>query len=262
MKRKPYVCVTGPTEVDHVEMLSAYFKEAGFDEYSSHIGMLGFLITDEVMDRGWSDDRRNVRKNNLRPLLEASDVSNALHYHTKNFRDFTDDVKELFSLDDIYDDDLCRILQFNSIPFKEHIEIIRGDFPELEIILTIHPNIVQDIFRESTTIPRGPGFYENIDYILLDPSRGRGLQMDMEKTSEELKFLSKRLDATIGISGGLYGGNVQEAIKKTESSLGSKKFSVDAQTKLRTEEEGRKLTELDPEKGGRFIRKSAENLLD
>ncbi len=87
MKAKPYVGVTGFTDVDEVKRASLVFGRAGFKD-SSHLPMFGFLVSDVTL-RGGEVENLDYRErypevSKLSGLLDAVPDwgFSTIHYNT------------------------------------------------------------------------------------------------------------------------------------------------------------------------------------
>ena len=87
------------------------------------------------------------------------------------------------------------------------------------------------------------GKYQDlVDYCLIDPSGGRGIEFDLEKSLKiysELKRTSP--DLTIGFAGGFTAENTASRLQNIVGGIGESNFSIDAEGGLRdkiTEKQG------------------------
>lgn len=89
--------------------------------------------------------------------------------------------------------------------------------------------------KSSKQIAQGIEKYkDSIDYVLIDPSGGRGIPFDLEssvKIYSEIKNCCP--DLTIGFAGGFTGENVASRLKDIIQRIGTDEFCIDAEGGLR-----------------------------
>jgi len=73
-----------------------------------------------------------------------------------------------------------------------------------------------------------------LDYVLIDPSIGRGKDFDIEYSSTlYMKIKDKRSCSGIVFAGGLSGDNIEEVLEKVIDRIGTKDFSICAEAGFR-----------------------------
>lgn len=233
--RKPYVGVTGITDENQVNEIIKYFQSNGFSVEDSRIPMLGFLLSYKTIKLGkHPTNKRYPELKNVPKLFEATEnkTFNTLHFNTRDLHSIHKDLSFVLNQGDIYDRGLCHGTQLN-VDFPPHIEIdmLKSDYPNLDIIMQLserNENMsVEEIIDKIVS-------YDKSDYILIDPSMGRGKGMDIENSSVIYKMLLERnVKADMGFAGGLSGENAEYVIKSIREKTGTDNFSVDAEGNLR-----------------------------
>ena len=198
--------------------------------------MSGILVSYKTLDLG--SNPGNMRYPNLEDipsLLRAHDgkAFTTVHFNTKRLETLPSDVCSVFNLGDIYDKELCRGLQLNVVwPPREDISEIKSNYPDMKVILQLSSKATDGMSQDE--IASRTAAYTNVDYVLIDPSGGKGLGFDTEYSSNLYKKLKESgVRATVGFAGGLYGDNVASVTRDMRGRLNSVDFSLDAEGNLR-----------------------------
>lgn len=232
---KPYVGITGPVTSNEVAALCAEFYNAGFRMSSRHVPMLGFLVSYNTIN---GNPIRNLRYapwfGEIPYLLEETkgSVLTMIHYNSREIETLSKQVEKIFS--QIYDNSLCRALQLNiAWPDVNEIKKIKDKFPEMQIVFQASEKAM--FGKSDSEIAGGIALYgNNIGYVLIDPSGGRGLQFDLNKSLSLYNELRKSVSSVIiGFAGGFNGDNARQRIANLTKSIGNDNFCIDAEGGLR-----------------------------
>jgi hypothetical protein len=236
---KAYVGVTGITTREEVAGAARAFKDHCFNlEYSEHVPMMGFLVSYKTLEYGHNPGRqRYPALADLPELLEAAKgkAFNTIHYNTRNAEGFSAEISKVMECDKIYERELVGGVQFNiAWPKPSELAKIRHRYPELKQIIQLSERATAGM-TASEIARTVAGKYAEPDYILIDPSGGKGVNFDVRYVAEVFRELSAETKARVGIAGGLSGDNAAERLSLLYDALRTESFSVDAEGRLRTE---------------------------
>lgn len=257
--RKPYISVTGVTNLQEARTLTKTFNRSLSPE-SSHQGAMGFLVTSRTLE-GINPRPSKFPCVSELPILLAGSKDTALniiHYNTKNREGLAGQVTKLFGLDNIYRDKLCRALQLNvRWPDVNQVDAIRSALPELQIILPLTPRILRRQTREE--IAESIGKYENlIDFILIDPSGGRGTTFEASWVAPYYRLLKYYYpEKQIIVAGGFNESNLTLRLVQITHALMSGNFGIDAESGLRDKAPGDHYGRLSLTRAVQFIEKAS-----
>lgn len=244
---KPYIGITGIENRNQLErMLTTYSQK----EDIPHLFMIGGIVSYKTLI-DVKDKPIVLMKNEVRGIFEElknqpnEDVLFALHYFTKPLDEVKPELKErarrvvektLYQqiselFEDLYEEyeraqpSFQLGVQINlSWPEPENINQIKACYPKLKTILQ-----VSDFTSLEERIER-----YNTDYVLIDASRGRGIEFDVDKAIKVYNAINKSNSALIGFAGGLSPENVRERVYSIRKKLDTRDFSIDAEGRLRT----------------------------
>lgn len=236
MNRKPYVGITGVTNLEDAVVLA----EAGgtyFPPSASHHPMLGFLVSADTLAGRPVGDRRYPSVAELPGLLASSgsSVLNTIHYHTSDQADLARQVVSVVTNGGVYETGLCRTLQLNMTwPDAVQLRSVRAELPELDFILVLTGRAMRD--AQAPEIRRSLASYVDLAaYLLIDPSGGRSLAFDDGFIAPFFRMVRDVLPATtVVLAGGFDGDNVARRLASIADLVGSRAFGVDAEGRLRT----------------------------
>ncbi len=234
---KPYVGVTGPASSEEVSGLLDIFKSSGLSHSSRHMPMIGFLVSYKSLEFGYNPgDMRYPKIKDLAGLLSKADgeAFTTIHYNTKTPSHLYDEVRSVLETDGIYDSSVCEGLQINvAWPPKDQVDMIRMKFSDLKTILQLPKSATSDMAVDDIAY-RVVHDYPDMEYILIDPSGGRGEEFDVSNSALLYKKLKDvGFSGAIGLAGGLSGDNVSSVIDAVIKTTGSRDFSIDAEGRLR-----------------------------
>ncbi len=233
MNAKPYVGVTGPVSVGEVECLVGKFFRAGYSFDSPHMPMIGFLVSSETLE-GKTVNRRYppIDELNLLVSLTIGKALPMIHYRSREGKTLYDQVSKVFN--GLYEEGLCRAIQFNiNWPDIHQIELVKDKFPEMQIVFAATSGVMKGGTPQE--VVKRIGEYEKLlDYILIDPSGGKGSEFDVKTSLEFHKELQTQIPtSTVGFAGGFTGENVGRIVSEIRDVLGSSDFCIDAEGGLR-----------------------------
>lgn len=234
MAAKAYVGITGPVNVQETIDICGEFFKAGYTLETSHIPMLGFLISYKTLNGQPTPNRRYPPVSALSELLQATEgkVLTMIHYNSKEMDSLSDQVAQIF--DGIYEKGLCRAIQLNIVwPDLSQVAKIKEQYPEMQIVFQASHTAMDG--KTPTQITTGIKTYGNlISYALIDPSGGRGIPFDLESSVAIYSELREQCpDLTIGFAGGFTGENVAPRLKEILQQIGEINFCIDAEGGLR-----------------------------
>jgi phosphoribosylanthranilate isomerase len=232
-----YIGITGitqPKEVKNIATLfKSYQKKISIEIY--HKLLIGLLIS------------QNLKLKNLRMVspsaalkilttiekFKSNGIEASIHIRIP-FQSELNFKRHLLFLSKVYNRNLCKIIQINNFQPRliPQLRKIKNALPEVAIILPVAHN-----FKNFNTI-RNLEKIGLVDAILIDSSKGRGIEFDVKKSVvlfNKLRVLTKKV--SIGFAGGLNPKNVNRKIVQLKKGLGSNKFSLDVESGVRNEED-------------------------
>jgi len=222
--KAPYVGITGFKTAREVKGVLDSWDPSKFHGFRL---MLGFLCSAQrlayITERGRvspaakdlsklvREAHMNTRSVDLPRLAKGlpPTVLPMIHYHTTNREGLAEEVNNLFNMNHLYRDSFCRALQINMTwPDVDQIKKIKDRYPEMEVLLSITGTAIKG--KTPGEIADRAATYDGlVDYVLVDPSGGRGVSFDHRQCSEIMKGVRERMPETaIGVAGGFSGDNV------------------------------------------------------
>ena len=238
MKAKPYVGVTGICGFFEMQQICDAFSKAGYSWETQHIPMTGVLISYKTLNGENTTNKRYPLIQNVPGILSAGCGSalTMIHYNSRELATLADQIGKIFNTRGLYRNNLCRALQLNVnwLELKQkQVEMIKEMFPEMQIVLQASKEVIDD--KTPTQIAESVRKYGNsIDYVLIDPSRGRGQSFDTERPVQIYQELQSHCpDLIIGFAGGFDGKNVGVRTSELVNLTGTDNFCIDAEGGLR-----------------------------
>lgn len=229
-----YVSVTGGISKEEVEAISKEFQDAGFSKDSKYFPSIGFLVSEKTL---YGEKTQNLRFAEFKDVPYLIDIAKEatvpiIHYNTRNRDALAAEVKEV--MQEVYDDNLCRHLQLNVIwPHISEVKKIKKHFKDMSITLQISHKSMMGLHIDEIA-NKVSSYKDSLDYVLIDPSKGRGIEFDPEdsvKLYQEIKSLRPKY--SIVLAGGLDGDNVEDMLIEVIQELEHNDFSIDAEGRLR-----------------------------
>ncbi len=233
-KSKPYVGVCCVASPDEARKVTALFRDTGFTMQTGHQPMVGVQLSWKHLDFGFSEGNlRSPRFDAVPSILESiqGDVFATVHYYTTRAESIVSEISKIMDNCEVYDRDMIGGLQINHIfPKPDQVRELKNRYPKLKIILQISPS--PDTITELAENMASK--YANVDYLILDPSHGKGVDLNLEEVLAAFRILRKSgVQSEVVFSGGFNGSNVRERVSKIADSLGYMDFSIDAEGGLR-----------------------------
>jgi hypothetical protein len=237
MKTKPYVGITGVTSQKEMREVAEEFKTVDYTLQTPHIPMVGVLVSYKTLNHQQTNNLRYPELHQVPGILVEGmgKVFPMIHYNSRKTDTLADQISSLFG--GIYDIGLCRGLQLN-IPWPNIAQVreIKKRFPLMKIVFQLSKSAMEGLHPEKIG-ERIKEYDESIDYVLIDPSGGRGKELQLNSDQKYLQIDSllqeEMPDITIGFAGGLSGDNVSEKVNKIIEARLTTNFCIDAEGKLR-----------------------------
>ncbi len=263
MSNKPYIGITGPIVPREVDRLANIFEDNDVTMHSDHIPMIGVLVSYKTLDHG-----AHPKRTEYPPLDQLSNILSAaykrafatIHYNTRRPGKLSDEIDHILRYDGIYDRSFCQGIQINMPrPPREQVNKIKEKYNDLKIIFQL-PNMVIDSMPDEKIAKLISENYSDVDYILIDPSGGEGIEFDIDRSAGIYEALKDSgINPTLGFAGGLGRDNVRDVLGELKAKLGTKNFSIDSTSKLRSDMGG-DINILDLVKCEKYISEAADAL--
>ncbi|MBW3018948.1 hypothetical protein KY329_02065 [Candidatus Woesearchaeota archaeon] len=228
--KKPYVGITGPVTVSEVDAICTQFSDARLTRNHCNTPMLGFLVSYKTLNGQEVANRRYPAFEFIPELVESTSrrVLPMIHYNSKEQDTLARQVARIFQ------DIPGHALQLNVVwPDIAQVKLIREQFPEMDIVFQASRKVLDG--RSPPLIAEGIKNYgDSIDYVLIDPSDGRGKPFDVQASLEIYNALREQCPhLTIGFAGGFTGANVADRLYQLIARIGNANFCIDAEGGLR-----------------------------
>lgn len=229
MANANYISVTAGKNAEEVNAVISEFQKAGYSLNGKYVPAIGMQVSEKTLS--------GIKPGNLRfaefaeiPLLmqiASGKAMPVIHYNTKNTDTLFEQVSK--SLEPNYD--YCKLVQINAtFPDASHFEKLKARFAGLKISLQVDYRQMDIDDAASKIIAYG----NCIDYVLIDPSRGRGDLFDIEKScSLYLRVKEKMPDYGIVFAGGFSGDNAEKLLTEIADKIKTNEFSICAEGNLR-----------------------------
>ncbi len=254
MKNTPdYIGLVGINNIDDA-VCCAESVNRNLEGITSHFheAQIGVAVTDVTLAGAESrrDPALELIPRIFESVLEKRDrIFTVIHFSSRNSEQLEHNIDRLMETRNMYEENLCHGLQVNftlgRIP-KEVFQRIRTKYPNLGLILPVHAddNIASDLTD-----------YGNfVDYAFVDESHGKGKTMNVSACSKTGKLIMRETKLKPAFAGGLSPKNVANTVQQLKTGLGTPKFSIDAESGLRSGE--RKISVFSPQKAEQFFREA------
>lgn len=230
---KPYIGITGITEPREIDGVLDTLHTEGFKPGASHVGMVGFLASEETVAEERPRSARYVANAGALAALvrRVGDTAMpAVHYKIVDRHNFAAPLIELFR--HLYDARLCRAVQLNGTPSPLEMWKFFDEYPQARCIYQVGPDLLaRGPKAVAQEVSRHRGVFRD---VLIDPSCGCGIEMDLEQAVAAAQAVKEaQPDVTIGFAGGFGGEDALWRIADIVTAFGDGGFSVDAEGKLR-----------------------------
>lgn len=234
MGKKNYISVTAGRDDKEVKAVLKEFKNAGYSMGQEYTPVIGIQVSEKTLNGIKPNNFRLPKFHEIPSLMKLADgkAMPVIHYNTKNLDTLPEQVAK--AIGEVYSLGYCKTVQINGTwPGIEQVEKIKECFDEISIILQVSYKGMDEY--SIAQIPKKVTDYRDcLDYILIDPSRGRGDMFDIKSSTflfSEIK--SKRPDYGIVFAGGLSGDNVESVLNEVIEEIRTKDFGICAEGKLR-----------------------------
>jgi hypothetical protein len=224
---KNYVSVTAGKDAEEVRAVLAEFEKAGYSVTQEHIPVLGIQVSEKTLNGIKPKNFRFARFAEIPSLMKITEgkAMPVIHYNTKNTRTLYEQVSKCFEEIREY----CSMVQVNAtFPDISQIEKIK------ELGLKVSLQVDCRGMNLNDVIDKVASYGSCLDYVLIDPSRGRGDIFDIEDSAflySEIK--ARQPDCGLVFAGGFCGDNAEDVLKKVIDRIQTKDFSICAEGKLR-----------------------------
>lgn len=262
---RPYIGITGIENSSQLERMIQVFSEKGD---IPHLLMIGGIVSYKTLI-DVKDKPILLMKSGIREILDelknqpSEDVLFALHYFTKPLDEIKPELREkartvvteplsyqiMELVEEIYEDyeklnpPFQIGVQINvSWPDSTDINKIKINYPKLKVILQVSDFFLLD--------ERGIDY--NVDYFLIDASRGEGVEFNLDEAIRAYNSLGYGSYFLKGFAGGLSPYTVRGRVNSIREKINTRDFCIDAQGKLRTR------GNLDMDKVERYLKGAVE----
>lgn len=229
MARTNYISVTAGKDSEEVDAILGEFRTAGYSLSQEYAPTIGIQISEKTLNGIKPKNLRFAAFADVPSLLRRIDgkAMPVIHYNTKNIDTLSEQVSRVF--ESVHEH--CRLVQINAtFPDVSQLQRIKERFDGLKISLQVDYRGL-----DLKDVPEKVASYGDcLDYVLIDPSRGRGEVFNLEDSARlYLDIKEKRPDYGIVIAGGLSGDNAEEVLDKIIGMIHTKDFSICAEGQLR-----------------------------
>jgi len=242
---RPYIGIVGLKNEDEVFRTAGMVHVAlGAREKTQkliHLVQIGVQVTDRTLRGEVTESRRNPKVADIPGMFRTAmsfreDFFTVVHYTSKNHDLIFESVRKILGLEDMYKNGWCHGIQLNGCFGKIKPEVLSGikdAYPDLKIILQLNGGVLESM-NEPEIARELVKFGGLTDYVLIDPSGGRGQKLDVGlslEVAKEILYITNRV--AVAFAGGLRGSNVFGVVNRLRGGLRKKDFSIDAEGGLR-----------------------------
>lgn len=237
---RPYIGIVGIKNIEEGLITARIINAVLADRNILHQPQIGVQVTDRTLRGEITESRRNPKVAEIPDIFSAilgvrKYIFNVVHYTAKDPAFIYDSVCKIFQLGDMYEKNICRGLQLNGNFGKVTPEIIfriKAEYPELKIILQI-PGEALRAMSVDQVVGELVKFNDLVDYTLIDPSGGRGQEMNVQSGIQLAERIMENTSVGAALAGGLNFSNVERIVMELRQGLGTADFSIDAEGGLR-----------------------------
>lgn len=230
---RPYIGITGFMSRDEVKWAwNAFEKTRLTDDYMLMVGVLASLKTLYGHTNKWPN-RYPAVKDISAIFRQNPDVLNLVHYNSKNTELL---FVQLMALTEFIGTQLFDGFQLN-IPWPNELELVsyKSHYPSKKIVLQVGGGALEMIENSPGRLAERLMMYvEVVDYMLLDPSGGKGKLFDAKNMGDYLRTIKGLPLKNVGF--GVAGGLSRSTMHLIEPLLEEfPDISIDAEGRLRNE---------------------------
>ena len=198
---KPYVSICGVRTRDQAQGLRKLFAQ---QQYTTHTGALGFVTsTDSLTGQQFP---QFLTLPELLPLLQKSPADNIIHHCSLAFKNIAQEVEQILSYGEMYEQGLCRTVQLNNgLIAVQTLKRIKEHYADLNIVLSID----QEAMRNPKLLDEINDRQHYLAYFLIDPSYGTGTPFAVQQCADIFRQLVDNFPHLVGgFAGGLNSATV------------------------------------------------------
>lgn len=229
MKPRSYISVSGAKTLEETGSIANAYSGQGLVKGGEIIPVIGYQCSTKRIKDPSTGDRGSPALSTLREHIQTIDnrCSAALHYFTKDRTTLHEQVKAAMEQIHPAKPDL---LQLNvEFPSLAQVEAIRDSYPGMSVIMQLALDPGQ-YYRPEKVAEQVKGYEGLIDYALIDPSLGEGIEEDTARHLELMQMLDS-CSLTVSLSGGFDAMNIESRLSPVISSFGNH-IGIDAEGRL------------------------------
>ena len=227
---KNYIGLTGVTSASQSMIVISLFDEKGINMKSEIIPMIGILISPRNLDPEWYSNRYPNLKT-IGEIIEAikGKCFLTLHIDSKSEYSWCDD---LFKLCEKIPKEFDGFQINVKHPNVSDLQRIKEKYPNKEIIMQYSDDfITMNTYDALDSLNQ---YIKYVDNILIDPSRGRGLEIKIDEAIKHYNLIHNAFHhIKIGFAGGFNPNNIETYTTKFNSNIGQKTYSTDVESGVR-----------------------------
>lgn len=220
---KNYIGITGFKSIKEIEAINE------ITNHKHNRFMYGIITSTKRIQNPNKEGRVSPKFKNIRNLLNKCENQNifaALHYYTSNQEKHLEKDIDILSQ---FETNLKGVQWNIEWPNPQIIKKLN-----LEHIIQLKKHILEGSFDEiKYKIDKYANTFQNKLHILIDPSGGKGQEIELNKYKNVIQYLANN-NLNWGIAGGLSPKNVTGKLNQTINIAKTKKFSTDIESKVRT----------------------------
>jgi hypothetical protein len=226
-----YVGVTGIKSVSDARAVLGLFEKHGFTMQSCKIPMIGILVSGRMLDVTWESERY-PRIDVLGEIISEIDGKAFCTVHVDN-KPRSKWCDEILAIEAYLSGMDVGGIQINvKHPLPGEIARLKKEFhKDVSIIMQYSDDFISKDPKKAAA--DFSAYAHLVDYVLIDPSRGQGLEINAGKALSHYTELKKHFDIGIGFAGGFTSANIGKYIEKFKKHVGGSNFSIDVETGVR-----------------------------
>ena len=240
---KPYIGVTGAASCDEVERIIQAFITVGYTMNTSHIPMLGFLVSADNLEKPDTPfGNRYPRFNDVVDLLKQTKdrALSMIHYcpsqEPSARLSLAAEVIQIFESTNIYAQGLCKSVQLNTAwPDGMQVRAIKTKYPDMQIVLQLRREMMEGRLVKDVVKAIKEKYDKCLSYVLIDPSAGEGKEFNVKESTTFYREIKEQApDLMVGFAGGLAGKDCEETLREIVKELdGQVCFCIDSESGFR-----------------------------
>ncbi len=251
LKPDKYISIAGFKDPEEVRRVSYEIQNLDF---GYHKVMYGIHCSSKRMRDIYTGGDKSPAVINMETLISSIPENRipVIHYYSNTEKAYSE-LSELIEY----------VPNFNHIqlnmdwPSVKNINCLKEKFPDrnLKFVLQL-PERAISALNENQIARLVQAYETSANYVLIDLSGGKGKELDIEHSAKMINAIIDNSSMPISVAGGLSPDNVSQIIYSLREKCGNM-FSVDAQAKIRTEDE----KNIDVNKAAAYFKNSLEALM-